>query len=57
MPLLALTLFILNNRKVWMGEKFRSKIMTNVVLVLDMLFFGYIGYSEIAEKLRLLIGQ
>ncbi|MCA9071265.1 MAG: Nramp family divalent metal transporter, partial [Planctomycetaceae bacterium] len=39
MPMLAATLLMLNNRKQWVGERFRNKWYTNVVLVLTLVFF------------------
>jgi len=56
MPLLALTLLILNNRKDWIGEKFRSKLIVNIALVVTLGFFGYVGYSQAVEKIRLIFG-
>lgn len=44
MPMLAATLLLLNTRKRWVGEQFRNKWFTNVVLVLTLLFFlGVLG--------------
>ena len=56
MPLLALTLLILNNRKDWIGEKFRSKLIFNIALVVTLGFFGYVGYSQVVNKIRLIFG-
>ena len=54
MPLLALTLLIMNNRKEWIGNSFRSGVITNTVLVFTLSFFVYVGYTQVAENIRLL---
>ncbi|MEJ2238765.1 MAG: Nramp family divalent metal transporter [Gemmatimonadales bacterium] len=43
MPLLALTLLILNNRTDWVGQEFRNRWVTNIVLVTTLLFFGFMA--------------
>lgn len=47
MPMLAATLLLLNNRKKWVGEQFRNKWYTNVVLVLTLLFFLVVLCREV----------
>jgi len=49
MPLLALTLLLMNNRKGWVGRELRNGWLTNVVLVATLLFFTYIVLSKAAE--------
>ena len=39
MPLLALTLLIMNNRSAWVGERFRNGPLINALLGLTILFF------------------
>jgi len=56
MPLLALTLLIMNNRKEWVGNSFRSGVITNTVLVITLAFFVYVGYTQAAENIRLFWG-
>lgn len=46
-PLLALTLLILNNRTDWVGSRFRNRWPVNMMLVGTLLFFAYIGGMEI----------
>jgi hypothetical protein len=50
MPLLALTLLIMNNRKEWVGAGFRNGIFINILLVFTLLFFGYSGVLKIKQK-------
>ncbi len=47
MPLLALTLLLLNTRTAWVGKEFKNSWVTNVLLVLTLAFFTYIGIQEI----------
>jgi Mn2+/Fe2+ NRAMP family transporter len=49
MPLLALTLLLMNNRKRWVGSGFRNGALTNVVLVATLLFFTYIVARKVVE--------
>jgi hypothetical protein len=56
MPLLALTLLILNNRSSWIGKNFRNKLLANIALILTLVFFGYVGYSQAIDKIRLILG-
>jgi Mn2+/Fe2+ NRAMP family transporter len=50
LPLLALTLLIMNNRRDWVGE-FRSGIGVNAVLAAALAFFAYMGATEIRQLL------
>ena len=43
MPLLALTLLLMNNRLRWVGAQFRSGWFTNGVLTITLLLFAYMG--------------
>lgn len=52
MPLLALTLLILNNRKAWVGGQFATPLAANVVLVVALALFSYLGAQELVDLLR-----
>ena len=47
MPLLALALLILNGRGDLVGERFKNRPLTVVVLIAVLLFFAYAGYVTI----------
>ena len=47
LPLLALTLLIMNNRRRWVGSEFLSPLWINVLLALALAFFSYVGGSAI----------
>ncbi|MEX2264874.1 MAG: Nramp family divalent metal transporter [Bryobacteraceae bacterium] len=49
LPLLALTLLIMNNRREWVGKEFRSAVGVNVVLAVALAFFAYVGVREIQK--------
>jgi Mn2+/Fe2+ NRAMP family transporter len=51
LPLLALTLLLMNNRRQWVGEEFRSGFVINAVLAIALAFFGYMGLREIGQLL------
>lgn len=51
MPLLSLTLLLMNNRTAWVGRQYRNGWITNIVLIATLLFFGYVGVNEIAGRL------
>ena len=52
LPLLALTLLIMNNREAWVGREFRAGLGLNCVLAAALLFFTIVGGREIAQLLR-----
>ncbi|MCP4250208.1 MAG: divalent metal cation transporter, partial [bacterium] len=52
MPLLALTLLIMNNQRRWVGDRFRSGWITNAVLVITLLFFAYVGADQAVRSVR-----
>ena len=56
MPLLALTLLLLNNRTAWVGKEFRNKWVTNAVLVTTLLFFGFVAVRTAIVNLERLLG-
>jgi Mn2+/Fe2+ NRAMP family transporter len=45
MPLVALTLLIMNNREEWVGKPFRSGWPVNLLLVVTLLFFVWTGLT------------
>jgi len=51
LPLLSLTLLILNNRRQWVGDRFRSGLLVNAVLVVTLVFFAWIGLGEIRSTI------
>ncbi|MBS1825073.1 MAG: Nramp family divalent metal transporter [Acidobacteria bacterium] len=51
LPLLALTLLIMNNRVEWVGPRFRASLWLNSVLVAALAFFAYVGVREIRQLL------
>jgi len=56
MPLLALTLLLLNNNDKWVGGRFRNTWLTNVLLVATLFFFGYVALSTAVQNLGRLLG-
>lgn len=51
MPLLAVTLLVLNNQARWVGVRFRSAWWINAVLILTVLLFGYVGYLQLTGQM------
>jgi Mn2+/Fe2+ NRAMP family transporter len=51
MPLLALTLLLLNNRSEWVGERFRNRWLTNAILVATVVFFTYVAIRTTVQTL------
>lgn len=47
MPLLALTLLVMNNREEWVGKQFRTGFALNFVLAAALVFFALLGGREI----------
>ncbi len=56
LPLLALTLLVLNNRRGWVGTDFLNSWLTNSLLVATLLFFAYVGGRELYERLSQSLG-
>jgi Mn2+/Fe2+ NRAMP family transporter len=50
MPLLALTLLIMNNQARWVGREFRNGWLTNAVLAVTLLFFAYAGVNDLVRR-------
>jgi len=51
MPLLALTLLMMNNNRTWIQRPFRNGPVVNTLLVLTMLFFAYVAGTKAVERL------
>jgi Mn2+/Fe2+ NRAMP family transporter len=51
LPLLALTLLIMNNRRDWVAPAFRTHWSLNGLLLLALALFGWAGFKEIAAAL------
>jgi hypothetical protein len=51
LPLLTLTLLVMNNRREWVGDEFRSGSIINAILVIALLFFCYLGATEAYQLL------
>jgi Mn2+/Fe2+ NRAMP family transporter len=47
-PLLAVALLVLNGRRDWVGDEFRNRPATVVVLVATLAFFLWIGWRKVA---------
>lgn len=56
MPLLALSLLIMNNRTDWVGTSFRNGWVANAALVVTLLFFAYVAAGEVARRSGALFG-
>ena len=52
MPLLAVTLLIMNNRTRWVGRAFRSGWITNLMLMATLAFFAYVAGDTAVRKYR-----
>jgi hypothetical protein len=52
LPLLALTLLLMNNREAWVGKQFRTGLGLNLVLAAALVFFIFVGAREIRAVLR-----
>ena len=49
MPMIALVLLILNGRSVWIGEKYRNRWWTTVILVAILIFFARVGGPKLVK--------
>jgi Mn2+/Fe2+ NRAMP family transporter len=52
MPLLALTLLVVNNRSAWVGREFRSGWVTNLALGATLAFFAWVGGRELVSAVH-----
>jgi Mn2+/Fe2+ NRAMP family transporter len=50
MPLLALSLLVMNNRVAWVGESFRNGWIANSALVVTLLFFAFVAAREVLRR-------
>jgi hypothetical protein len=46
LPLLALTLLIMNNRRRWVGSDFMSPTALNAILIAALALFAYLGFNS-----------
>jgi len=51
MPLLAVTLLILNTNRRLVGERFRNAVWINVLLVVTVLLFAYMGFLQLGGRM------
>lgn len=47
MPFLSGTLLYMNSRRDWVGDEFRNGWLTNLILLLSLLLFGYLCIDEL----------
>jgi hypothetical protein len=47
LPLLALTLLIMNNRTAWVGDRLRASLALNLVLAVALGFFAFTAMREV----------
>lgn len=57
MPLLALTLLIMNTRIAWVGRDLRSGWVTNAALLATLVLFAYLSSSEIVSGLTTIVSR
>jgi Mn2+/Fe2+ NRAMP family transporter len=55
MPLLALTLLVMNNRTAWVGRDFRTGWGMNLALVITLALFAWVGGRELGEAVGALV--
>ena len=51
MPLLALTLLILNNHPRWLAREFRTGMALNALLAIIVLLFAWMGYLQVTGRM------
>jgi Mn2+/Fe2+ NRAMP family transporter len=56
MPLLAVTLLLLNNRKALVGGPFRNHLVVNLILVATTVLFATLGARAIYDRVSSLLG-
>ena len=56
MPMLALSLLIMNNRVEWVGKAFRNGWIVNSALAITLLFFVYVAAREVVARAVTLFG-
>jgi Mn2+/Fe2+ NRAMP family transporter len=55
MPMLALTLLLMNTRAAWVGD-LKNGWVTNLALLATLAFFAYLGGNEAVQSIRRLLG-
>jgi Mn2+/Fe2+ NRAMP family transporter len=55
MPLVALTLLVMNNRTAWVGREFRTGWVMNLALGITLAFFAWVGGRELIAAARSLL--
>ena len=50
MPFLAGTLLYMNSKKKWVGENMCNSILTNFLLLISIILFGYLGIQGLLNK-------
>ena len=53
MPMVALTLLLLNGRAAWVGESLRNRWWTSLALVIILAFFAWVGFPKLLTSLGL----
>ncbi|MCS7025012.1 MAG: Nramp family divalent metal transporter [Bryobacteraceae bacterium] len=52
LPVLTVTLLLMNNRRPWVGVQYQTPLALNLVLVAALVLFAYAGWVEAAPLLR-----
>ena len=52
MPLVALTLLVLNNRRTLVAREFRNSLVVNILLAATLVVFSYLGVKEIINLIQ-----
>jgi Mn2+/Fe2+ NRAMP family transporter len=52
MPLVALTLLVLNNRRTLVAREFRNSLVVNILLAATLVVFSYLGVREIINLIQ-----
>jgi len=55
MPFLAGTLLYMNTRSAWVGERLRNRWWTNLLLLICLALFAYLGYLRVVDSLGKLL--
>ena len=51
-PLLAVTLLLLNGRADWVGRRLRNGLVTTLLLAATVVLFVFFGYLQVTAQLR-----
>ncbi len=52
MPLLALTLLMMNNSEKLVKKEYKNRFPVNLLLIITLILFGYMGITEIIQRLN-----